>query len=102
MTTYNITSAAEALQITLTDTGEQQARLLESFGECADGRCACSSAEFAKVAAMDIVDDGTGITVNVQVKPGEQIDATCITDCLTDMGVTDTTENSCCSSSGCC
>lgn len=82
MTTYNITPAADGVQIQLIGVGADKASLLETFAGCADGSCECSTDEYEKVASMDVQSDGDAITIDVKVKPGETIDPNCISDCM--------------------
>ena len=82
MTTLDVTSGAEGLQIRLIGVGEDKAALLEGFNSCASGNCACSTDEYAKVASMNVQSEGDAITIDVRTKPGETIDPSCINDCL--------------------
>ena len=79
-----------------------QAEILDTLQGCAQGECACSSDEYQKVESMQIAESPHSITLNVQVKPGEVIDPSCISECL--VPVADTTESHCCSSkqTACC
>ena len=94
MTKYEVAPGAQGLQIKLLEVGSNKDQLLESFGACATGDCACSTDEYEKVESMDIVEGDGSITINVKSKIGETIDPSCVTDCLTE--ITGTTKESCC------
>ncbi|CAN2181323.1 hypothetical protein MCEMRE203_00295 [Candidatus Nanopelagicaceae bacterium] len=56
--------------------------VLETIQGCADGNCACSTDEYQKVEAMQILPGPDSIQLNIQVKAGEVIDPSCISECL--------------------
>jgi hypothetical protein len=56
--------------------------ILESIQGCADGNCACSTDEYQKVETMQILPGPDSIQLNIQVKAGETIDPSCISECL--------------------
>ncbi len=84
-----------SLVVNLEDVSHR-AEILETLQGCAQGECACSSDEYQKVESMQISESPDSITLNVQVKPGEVIDPSCISECL--VPVADTTKSNCCSS----
>lgn len=82
MTKIDITPGDDSVKIEISEVGALKENLLATLGTCADGSCACSSKEFEKVESLEVTDSGEGITLNVQTKPGEQIDQECITECI--------------------
>lgn len=85
MTKFDVAPDAQGFQIKLLGVGENQSQILESFGACATGDCACSTDEYKKVDSMDIATAGDTITVTVKTKEGETVDPSCVTDCLTEI-----------------
>ena len=59
-----------------------KASIISTIESCTDGNCACSTDEYQKVASMQISPGVDSIQLNIEVKPGEVIDPTCISDCL--------------------
>lgn len=61
---------------------ERQQALLDEFARCAAGTCCCPSPQYEKVAALVVTPRADGVTVELQVKPGEVIDVADIERCL--------------------
>ena len=62
---------------------EDKSTILETIQGCVDGNCACSTDEYQKVEAMQILPGPNSIQLNIEVKAGEVIDPNCISECLT-------------------
>ena len=56
--------------------------LLESFGECQEGRGSCPTDKYHKVAAMDVRTREDQIAIHLESKPGGDFDASEIAACL--------------------
>ncbi|HMX11220.1 MAG TPA: hypothetical protein PKE61_09970 [Burkholderiaceae bacterium] len=65
---------------------ERQQALLDEFAHCAAGTCSCPSPQYAKVEALAVTPGADGVTVELQVKPGEVIDMADIERCLEHTG----------------
>lgn len=70
------------VRVDLIGVGDDKDALLETLGGCADGSCACSTAEFEKVQSLQISSDADSITLDIAVKPGQTIGEHCINDCI--------------------
>ena len=82
MPDYRIDETEGGIAIELTNVGERQAAMLESLGECAEGRCSCPTDEYEKVAAMEVRPSADRIEIQLAAKPGERLDTTEIAACL--------------------
>lgn len=96
MTDISITPSTDGVKIRLIGVGADKASLLETFGGCADGSCACSTDEYQKVASMQVQSDGDAIIIDVHTKQGETIDPTCISECMDYAQETAEAKNACC------
>ncbi len=70
-----------SLVVNLENVADKDA-VLETIQGCADGSCACSTDEYQKVETMQIVPGPNSIQLNIEVKAGEVIDPSCISECL--------------------
>jgi hypothetical protein len=70
-----------SLVVNLENVADKDA-VLETIQGCADGSCACSTVEYQKVETMQIVPGPNSIQLNIEVKAGEVIDPSCISECL--------------------
>ena len=52
--------ARTTVVIELTEVAGKQEELLEAFGECQSGRCACPTNEYEKLAVMEVVPARSG------------------------------------------
>ena len=82
MPEYRINQTSQGVAIELTDVGDRQDALLESFGVCAQGRCGCPTDEYQKVETMHVRPGADRIDIELQAKPGERFDASEIAACL--------------------
>lgn len=82
MPDYRINETEGGIAIKLTNVGERQAAMLESFGECANGRCTCPTDEYEKVATMEVRPGADRIEIELEAKPGQRFDSTEIAACL--------------------
>ncbi len=82
MTSYQITPAGTGITIRLTEVGDKQQQLLTAFGQCQTGQCSCPTAEYEKVAAMDVTPSKDAIAITLQATPGARFDPDQIAACL--------------------
>lgn len=82
MAGYRIREDNQALLIELTGVGAKKKELLEAFAECQAGQCACPTDEYGKLASMEVTGAGDSITVRLETKPGEKLDAAQVETCL--------------------
>jgi hypothetical protein len=76
MTKYTVDANGSSVAIELTEVAGRHAELLETFGECQEGRCSCPTDEYRKVATMEVQPTGDRIAMRLQAKPGTILDAT--------------------------
>ena len=67
-------TTSEGLRISASVSAEKQNELLEEFAKCATGTCSCPTPQYDKVQSIDVKTQPTGVTVDLQVNPGEVID----------------------------
>lgn len=79
---HTLEATAQGLRINAQVPPEQQQSLLDEFAKCAAGTCSCPSPQYEKLAAIDVNSGPEGVTVDLQVKPGEMIDPADIEQCL--------------------
>ncbi len=82
MTEYKINATGATVAIQITGVGERRDELLGAFGECQEGRCACPTDEYEKVAAMEVQPGQDRIDIHLESKPGTSLDASEIEACL--------------------
>lgn len=79
---HKVETTGEGLRINASVSPEKQSELLQEFAKCAAGTCSCPTPQYEKVESMQIKAQSTGVTVDLQVKPGEAIDVADIERCL--------------------
>jgi len=79
---YQVTQTSDGLEIEASVAPEQQAKLLEEFGKCAAGTCACPSTQYDKLASIQVSQGTEGVHVELKAKSGERIDVQDIERCL--------------------
>ena len=82
MAGYRIREDKTAVLIELTGVGDKKGQLLETFGECQAGQCACPADEYGKLASIEVTGAGDSILVRLETKPGEKLAAAHIETCL--------------------
>lgn len=82
MARYRIEEDTSAVSIDLSEVSGQQGQLLEAFSECQEGHCSCPTAEYEKLASIDVQRTGDDIRLRLEAKPGETIDTSQIAACL--------------------
>ncbi len=79
---HTIEQTADGLRISAEAPPERQKGLLDELAKCAAGTCSCPSPQYEKLSAIDVSVDPSGVTVDLKLKPGEQIDTADIERCL--------------------
>ena len=79
---YSVDQTSDGLRVNAAVPAEQQAKLLEEFGKCAAGTCSCPSAQYDKLASIDVKQTADGVSVDLKAKAGEVIDGEDIKRCL--------------------
>ena len=83
---HAIEPTADGLRIRADVDPAHQPALLAELGRCATGHCSCPTPQYAKVEAMEVAADATGVTVDLRVRAGESIDEADIARCLEHAG----------------
>ncbi len=79
---YSVKGDGSSVKITVEEVGSKQAELMKEFNECAEGRCSCPTAQYAKVESMQITPGEDRLSITLKAKPGEEIDQADINKCL--------------------
>jgi hypothetical protein len=79
---HAIETTSQGLRISASVSPEKQKALLEEFAKGAAGTCSCPTPQYGKVQSIDVKPQPAGVTVDLQVKPGEAIDVADIEQCL--------------------
>ena len=82
MADYRIEEGESGIAVEVSHLGGQQDQLLEAFGECQQGRCACPTDEYQKLESLEVQHAGDVISLRLKARPGEKIDASQIAACL--------------------
>ena len=77
-----IEQTSDGLRIRATVPEDKQGALMEELGKCACGSCSCPTPQYEKLSAIDLKTTAEGVTVDLKVKPGEQVDVADIQKCL--------------------
>lgn len=79
---YTVRGDGSFVKITVRNVGSKRADLMRELTECAEGRCACPTPQYAKVASMQIEPGNDQLSITVTAKPGETIDRGDLETCL--------------------
>lgn len=82
MAGYRISRRNKAVTIELSTSEATKDQVLQAFAECQEGRCACPTDEYKKLASMEVRNGVDLITIRLEAKPGETLDASQIEACL--------------------
>lgn len=77
-----IKRTSDGLRIEATVAQEKQSALLEELGKCTAGTCSCPTPQYEKLSGIDVKPTVDGVTVELKVKEGEQVDVADIQQCL--------------------
>lgn len=79
---YSVEGDGPNVKITIGEVGSKHAELMKELNECAEGRCSCPTAQYAKVESMQIRPEQDRLRITLKAKPGEKIDQDDINNCL--------------------
>ena len=79
---YKVESAENEVNIEVTETKENQDKLLQAFQECQEGRCTCPTQEYSKLDSLVIESDEDTIKLKLKSKPDVKFDESEIGKCL--------------------
>lgn len=78
----SIEQTAEGLRIRAAVPQDKQDALMQELGRCAGGSCSCPTPQYEKLSAIELKATPEGITVDLKVKAGEEVDVEDIQQCL--------------------
>ncbi len=79
---HTIEQTADGLRISALAPQNQQQGLLDELTKCAAATCSCPTPQYEKLSSIDVKAEADRVTVDLKVKPGEQIDPADIERCL--------------------
>ena len=79
---YAIKTKPQGLEIRVDGLGDKQQRVLESFQECATGKCSCPTNQYEKLEAIKIAPSSDSVSIELKAKPGETVKQSDIEKCL--------------------
>ena len=79
---HTIEQTDEGLRIRAAVGQDKQTALLDEFGKCAAGTCACPTPQYQKLESMQVSSQEGAVTVDLKVKIGEVVDVADIETCL--------------------
>ena len=82
MPQYKISSLPRGLRIDVTHAAGNEHRLLNALQECKEGRCSCPTPEYEKLAGMQVTSTHGEVQIDLQTKPGAEIEAEAVRRCL--------------------
>lgn len=82
MPDYEIKRKPDGLHVHLDKTAGLEPELLQALQECQEGRCSCPTAEYDKLAKMDVTATPDSVDIELQAKPGTDLEAEAVRQCL--------------------
>lgn len=82
MARYEISDSGGGLLIKIGELGGKQSEVAKALQECAEGRCACPTAQYEKLRSVRMTAGQDEIRVALVPKAGEVIDRQAIGKCL--------------------
>ena len=79
---FDVKSTDQGLQVKANVSPEQAQKLMEEFAKCANGTCACQTAEYEKLDSIRVSQTDSGLTLDLKAKSGQDLDASCVAECL--------------------
>lgn len=79
---YEIEKKAQRISVEIKSRGLRHTELHEVFQRCREGSCDCPTDEYDKLDSMQIQQDTDRISIQLQVKPGLDIDQAAVAACL--------------------
>lgn len=80
--TSSIEPTEDGLRITATVPKDKQQAMLAELEKCAAGTCSCPTPQYEKMSSINVTAGDNGVTVDLKVKAGEQVDMADIQKCL--------------------
>ena len=77
-----VTKHDSGLDISVEQVGDSQRALLDAFQECQEGRCSCKTAEYEKLASIDVQAGNDAIRIRLKPRSGATINQAAVEDCL--------------------
>ena len=71
VTAYTLERDGAEILIRVIGVDDRRDPLLEAFGDCAAGECGCPTAEFDKLASVQVASDEDGVIIRLRSRPGE-------------------------------
>lgn len=78
---HTIEQTSDGLRIRAEAPEDQRQGLVDELAKCAAGTCSCPTPQYERLSAIHVKADPGGVTVDLKVKPGEQIDTADIEKC---------------------
>lgn len=78
----SIEQTQDGLRITAEVPQDKQQALLAELEKCAAGTCSCPTPQYQKMSSINVSSDENGVTIDLTVKPGEEVDVSDIQKCL--------------------
>ena len=82
MARYRILKSPDAVAVEVTAVGSDQEQLISALQGCAEGNCSCPSDEYKKVATIRVTQSSDRVDINLETKPGTDIDPNEVARCL--------------------
>ena len=79
---FDIKTTDHGLRVKAKMRPEQAKRMLDELAKCANGTCSCKTAEYEKLDSMQMSQTESGLTLDLKAKPGQDLDASCVAECL--------------------
>ena len=79
---FDIKPTDQGLRVKATMRPEQAKHMLDELAKCANGTCSCKTAEYEKLDSMQMSQTDSGLTLDLKAKPGQDLDASCVAECL--------------------
>jgi len=79
---FAIKTKPQGLEIKVEGLGEKQQEVLESFQECAAGKCSCPTNQYEKLEAIEVSPSADSVSIELKAKPGETVSQSDIERCL--------------------
>jgi hypothetical protein len=79
---YSITHRGANVEIRIKQTGDHAQQLLASLQECQEGRCACPTDQYDRLADMTIQVAADQVDIQLRPREGDQLDTDQLQVCL--------------------
>ena len=79
---YTIGQTGDEVTIDLSGTAGRTPQVLEALHECREGRCACPTDQYERLAGMDIATTDDEIRVTLRPREGATLDTDAVRSCV--------------------